>query len=129
MVSEVDFRFVEVLEPSLCDNVVTSYDGLVNDAGCYEGVGIAVLDNGAMYEGNFLNGLMHGTGKITWPDGTVYQGMIADGLVRFFHSRQLFSYTVKLLFLAPQLTSVLLLHRLPAKVSTNGPRAVRMRVF
>jgi len=86
MVSEVDFRFVEVLEPSLCDNVVTSYDGLVNDAGCYEGVGIAVLDNGAMYEGNFSNGLMHGTGKITWSDGTVYQGMMDDGLVRFYFS-------------------------------------------
>jgi len=123
MVSEVDFRFVEVLEPSLCDNVVTSYDGLVNDAGCYEGVGVAVLDNGAMYEGNFLNGLMHGTGKITWPDGTVYQGMMADGLVRFFLTlSNFFSYT-------PQLTYLLLLHRLPAKVSTNGPRAVRMRVF
>ena len=29
---------------------------------------------GAVYEGDWLGGLRHGTGKMTWPDGTYYLG-------------------------------------------------------
>ena len=76
--------FREVLEPRLCDNIVTSYDGQVDDAGCYEGVGTAELDNGIVYEGRFSRGLMHGSGKVTWPDGTNYEGVFTAGAVRCF---------------------------------------------
>jgi len=74
--------FREVLEPRLCDSIVTSFDGQVNDSGLFEGVGTADLDNGLQYEGSFVNGLMHGDGKVTWPDGTIYQGKLVAGVVR-----------------------------------------------
>lgn len=74
--------FVEVLEPALCEGIVTSYDGEVGESrGIWEGQGRAVLDNGASYEGTFVSGLMHGDGKMIWPDGTIYQGNFDNGTV------------------------------------------------
>ena len=81
---ESELVFQEVLEPSLCDNIVTSYDGQVDDDGRYHGIGTAVLDNGVVYDGEFKMGLMHGSGKIVWPDGTTYEGSMASGTVRAF---------------------------------------------
>ncbi len=31
---------------------------------------------GAEYEGTWMQGKMHGQGKITWPDGRVYKGQL-----------------------------------------------------
>ena len=54
---------VECLEPSLCDLIVTSFDGDLID-GKYGGYGSLVLDNGNTYDGEFNNGLFHGKGII-----------------------------------------------------------------
>ena len=37
------------------------------------------FSNGSVYEGEFLNGKMHGQGKYTWPSGDSYEGGFADG--------------------------------------------------
>lgn len=36
--------------------------------------------NGALYEGNVVNGLLEGQGKVSWDDGTIYVGNFVDGV-------------------------------------------------
>ncbi len=88
---------LECLEPSLCDLVVSSFDGDLVD-GKYGGYGSLVLDNGNIYDGEFSNGLFHGkgcftsllfflvvlltnlfTGRFTWINGVVYDGDFVYG--------------------------------------------------
>jgi len=51
----------ECLEPSLCELIVSSFEGDIVD-GKYGGYGSLVLDNGNVYDGEFCNGLFHGKG-------------------------------------------------------------------
>jgi hypothetical protein len=41
-----------------------------------------VYDDGSAYKGNFVNGLYHGYGMLTWADGNKYDGDFANG---YFH--------------------------------------------
>ena len=36
--------------------------------------GISIFNNGSKYDGNYKNGLKHGLGKYTWPNGKVFYG-------------------------------------------------------
>lgn len=44
-----------------------------SERACYHGPGLATLDNGSSYEGEFDFGIPHGTGTLTWPDGITYE--------------------------------------------------------
>lgn len=55
--------------------------GDVNEAGCYEGQGVAQFDNDCVYEGNFLNGMFSGNGKFSWADGSSFEGDFEVGMV------------------------------------------------
>jgi hypothetical protein len=63
-----------VVEPSLTEIVVSSYEGDVSESGKYDGVGYAVMDNECAYEGFFKNGLFHGKGRFTWTDRVAFEG-------------------------------------------------------
>ena len=39
------------------------------------------LTNGRVYEGNFLNDLFQGLGKIHYPDGSIFEGNFVQGQV------------------------------------------------
>lgn len=63
------------LESNLNEVVVTNFEGDYDeDTGEYVGFGTIKLDNDCTYEGQFLNGMFHGKGKFSWPDGVVYEG-------------------------------------------------------
>lgn len=42
------------------------------------GVGVYKWADGRKYEGEWLNGKMHGKGKFTWADGKSYEGDYAN---------------------------------------------------
>ena len=44
-------------------------------------LGCAHTDNGCKYEGDFVNGLMHGVGNFLWSDGVEYEGDFKSGEV------------------------------------------------
>jgi len=70
----VDTHVQDVIEPTLANLIVTNYDGGFDDSGRYSGSGFAETDSGCEYEGEFANGLFHGTGRLSWKDGVVYEG-------------------------------------------------------
>ena len=35
-------------------------------------------DDGSIYDGEFLNGMRHGKGKVIYPDGTSYEGRFEE---------------------------------------------------
>jgi hypothetical protein len=39
-----------------------------------QGPGTIVFKNGNVYVGEIHNGMLHGNGKITWPEGIEYEG-------------------------------------------------------
>jgi len=43
------------------------------------GEGKKILSNGIVLEGNFVNGQLHGIGKITYTDGNIYEGECEKG--------------------------------------------------
>ena len=43
------------------------------------GYGIQTYDGGDKYEGDFKDGVKHGTGRYTWANGRVYEGDWRDG--------------------------------------------------
>ncbi len=43
--------------------------------------GRALLADGAIYEGTFRDGLMHGRGTLSWPNGERYEGEFQNGLM------------------------------------------------
>eukprot|EP01052_Picozoa_sp_SAG31_P059858 SAG31_NODE_19103_length_612_cov_0.884990_1_plen_96_part_10 len=84
---------------------IGTYNGARNEAGERHGYGVAELNNGDVYEGNYANGMRNGTGtyyfggkenpkatytgsyvdhkkcgvgKMTYPDGTIYEGEWKD---------------------------------------------------
>ena len=70
----------EVIEPSLSELIIVSYDGDVDEeTGAFHGTGSAVLDSGCKYDGSFVRGMMHGNGKFVWPDGVEYDGQFTYG--------------------------------------------------
>ena len=70
-----------VLEPILCEVIVISYDGDLDDDNNYDGKGIALLNNECNYDGDFQAGYMHGSGKFTWKDGVTYEGTFVLGQI------------------------------------------------
>jgi len=53
----------------------------ISQAGeCIDGKGTVTLPDSAVYEGDFINCLLHGQGKLTWRDGTTYVGEFKNGL-------------------------------------------------
>lgn len=48
-----------------------------------------VFPDGTVYQGQVKEGLRHGFGKQTWPDGARYEGLwrdnVASGRGKFFH--------------------------------------------
>ena len=55
------------------------YVGKVNRDGQLHGQGKLTYPDGRVYEGNFQNGKYHGTGKLTLPDGYVQEGNFQNG--------------------------------------------------
>lgn len=49
-------------------------------SGRYDGLGVYKYPDGTRYEGNFKNGLFHGTGKFVFANG-VYEGTFKNGKV------------------------------------------------
>lgn len=71
---------IEVLEPCMCELVITSYEGdrdKIDD--CYSGNGSAVMDNDCVYNGQFQSGMPHGIGIFEWPNGVSYEGDFVKG--------------------------------------------------
>jgi hypothetical protein len=79
--SSLETKENEIMEPSLCSVVVTSYEGSLDINGCYSEYGIAVMDNDSVYEGYFRNGFFHGKGKFTWPNKVTFSGDFYNGKV------------------------------------------------
>ena len=71
----------KVLEPILCEVIVISYDGDLDDDNNYDGKGIATLNNECSYDGDFQAGYMHGSGVFTWKDGVTYDGTFVFGQI------------------------------------------------
>ena len=60
------------------DNRIPTYEGeFVDD--CVHGTGKLTLPNGDRYEGCFAVGLFHGRGKYTYVNGDVYDGDFVNG--------------------------------------------------
>ncbi|TVQ25527.1 MAG: hypothetical protein EA382_06810 [Spirochaetaceae bacterium] len=45
---------------------------------CTNGYGVFILENGSRYEGEFLEGIRTGQGKLIWADGREYTGEFMD---------------------------------------------------
>lgn len=74
---------IDSIEPLLCEVIVISYDGQVDDkTDQYNGMGVAIMDNQCSYEGYFKGGFFHGKGKFTWADGVSFEGEFVSGMVR-----------------------------------------------
>jgi len=65
------------IDPKLADVIVESYEGARDDAGRMTGPGVASIQGGHKFEGEFKDGMMHGAGTYTWCDGVVYAGTFA----------------------------------------------------
>ena len=63
--------------------LVESYQGETSPtSGLFHGAGRAVFKSGAVYEGTFERGLMHGAaGRLTFPDGVEWSGSMAGGAI------------------------------------------------
>ena len=74
---------VVVFKPESINGLVQLPDGAVYKGeyknGLFNGKGQLVWSNGDLYQGEFENGLKHGTGKETLASGTVYEGEYANG--------------------------------------------------
>ena len=56
----------------------SSKEGCVS-GDCQNGSGVYIKENGDRYEGEFVNGTLHGKGKVFWTDGNRYEGDFANG--------------------------------------------------
>eukprot|EP00163_Fabomonas_tropica_P002728 TRINITY_DN12116_c0_g2_i1.p1 TRINITY_DN12116_c0_g2~~TRINITY_DN12116_c0_g2_i1.p1 ORF type:complete len:874 (-),score=172.21 TRINITY_DN12116_c0_g2_i1:97-2718(-) len=70
-----------VVETSLLPTIIKSYEGDLDDAGCYQGDGRAIFINSVVYEGQFKDGALEGKGMMEWPSGTVYQGQFHQNTI------------------------------------------------
>ena len=66
-------------------NAFYEYDGEWVD-GVMHGEGTLKMGDGGQYEGTFENGAMSGVGMRRWKDGATYSGQFAAGEVRSPHS-------------------------------------------
>jgi hypothetical protein len=55
------------------------YEGEYISNGIPQGKGKASFDDGASYEGDFVNGTFHGKGKMIYPNGRVEEGNFDGG--------------------------------------------------
>ncbi len=69
-------------------------EGCIN-GDCHSGFGVAIYDNGAVYEGYWNNGYPNSQGKMTEPDGSVYEGEFLNGYYNGFGTRTTPDGTVK----------------------------------
>ena len=67
-----------------------NYEGELNDDGLYHGKGVITYPNGEKYVGEFKEGLRNGQGTYTYPDGEKYVGEWKNGLP--FNGRGTFNY-------------------------------------
>ena len=51
------------LEPGFASLIVSSYEGERDGCGRYSGRGRAVFEDGSKYDGQFVDGKMHGDGR------------------------------------------------------------------
>ena len=59
------------------------YSGERDKEGLPHGMGrCTYTQTGLVYEGEFQHGITCGEGKLTWPNGSVYLGLVEDGQVR-----------------------------------------------
>ena len=65
-------------EPSLLSIIVETYKGDIDQDGFYHGQGVAILKGGLTYNGCFERGKMHGEGTLTWPNGTIFTGILCQ---------------------------------------------------
>jgi len=66
-------------EKAVAHTIVQTYEGKLDLEGRYSGQGKATLVNGATYDGEWENGLMHGKGLYKWPSGVSYKGPFVMG--------------------------------------------------
>lgn len=65
-------------EPILLPIIVETYNGDIDQDGFYHGQGVAILKGGMTYNGSFERGKMHGEGTLTWPNGTIFTGILCQ---------------------------------------------------
>ena len=92
---------LEFLEPRLCNIIVSSYEGELDESDNYSGKGELKTADGSSYDGfpdnvfhgkgsyrwvndvtyvgDFQEGTITGTGTYTWPDGSTYSGEVRSG--------------------------------------------------
>lgn len=69
------------LEPKLCELLTDQYEGELDDSNNYSGKGELKMLDGSSYDGQFLDGLMHGQGTYNWPDGVSFTGDFFQGTI------------------------------------------------
>ena len=72
---------LEFLEPQLCNIIVQSYEGELDDSDNYCGKGELKSADGSSYDGMFLNGVFHGKGLYRWANDVTYTGDFLDGTI------------------------------------------------
>nr|XP_054511461.1 radial spoke head 10 homolog B isoform X16 [Pan troglodytes] len=66
-------------ESILTKLIVESYEG-EKVRGLYEGEGFAAFQGGCTYRGNFVKNVPMNHGVYTWPDGSMYEGEVVNGM-------------------------------------------------
>eukprot|EP01041_Mallomonas_annulata_P003568 gene3568-7095_t len=66
------------------------YTGKIDNHGEMQGIGIYVLANGDIYEGEWMDGYKHGKGRYTYANGDIYDGDWKKGLM---HGQGLYIYS------------------------------------
>lgn len=75
--------FTGVIERRYADGTLYLGDA---KAGNPHGLGVRMHLSGRQEDGRFQNGLLHGTGRITYPSGDVISGLWHSGIVASFHA-------------------------------------------
>ena len=62
------------MEPELADMIICEYEGDRDNECRFHGLGKAKFKGGHRYRGMFVHGVMHGSGRYKWANGTVFEG-------------------------------------------------------